>query len=71
MQLVFNSFGEKIRESELNASAAIVQSTTHRFDDFGNKTETLIVKTAEPEKFIKSKTILEFYTDQVTSAKTK
>ena len=70
-QLVFNAYGEKIRESELNAAATIVQSITYKYDDFGNKIETLIVKTAEPEKFIKSKTILEFYTDQVTSAKTK
>jgi hypothetical protein len=70
-QLVFNSYGEKVRESELNAASTIVQSTTYKYDDFGNKTETLVVKTSEPEKLMKSKTILEFYTEQVTSVKTK
>ena len=71
VQLVFNAFGEKTRESELSATAAIVQTTSWKHDEFGNKTETLIVKTAEPEKLIKSKTILEFHTDQANTVKAK
>jgi len=70
-QLVFNAYGEKVRESELNASAGIVQSTTYKYDDFGNKIETFILKAAEPEKLIKTKTILEFYTDQASTVKAK
>jgi hypothetical protein len=69
IQLVFNSYGEKIRESELNAEGAITQTTTMKYDEFGNKTETLIIKTSEPDKLIKTKTILEFHNEQANTAK--
>jgi len=54
----------------LDASGALVNTTTWKYDDFGNMIEQQIINPANPSKPNKSKTILEFYTDQA-SVKTK
>ena len=66
---VYNSFGELIREMLFNAGGQPVQTTSNRYDDFGNRVDVLIEKTAEPGKLNRSKTIVEVYTDQAKVTK--
>lgn len=68
-ELVFNSFGELIAEKIFDANEDLIEKTTRRYDDFGSLTETHTVRTAEPDRLIKSRTILEYYTDQAKAGK--
>jgi hypothetical protein len=68
-QFVYNNFGELIRERIYNESGALLQTSSFRYDDFGNRVDTLIEKTAEPGKINRSKIILEVYADQAKMSK--
>jgi hypothetical protein len=65
---VYNSFGEIVREIKRDASGLQTEVTTWRYDDFGLTTEVVTVKSSEPEKLIKSRTIIEYYTDVSVNA---
>lgn len=60
---VYNNFGEIVREVRKDASGQQTEVTTWRYDDFGRTTEVHTVRASEPDKLIKSRTIIEYYTD--------
>lgn len=67
--VVYNSFGEKIREIQLGSDNAVVQTISWKYDDFGNMVEKQVVKAADPAKLVKSKTIFEYHSEQASTAK--
>lgn len=67
--LVFNKFGVKTSEKTLSASGEIQETSTWKYDDFGNLTEQQVVKANDPNKLIKSKTIFEYQPDQGQTAR--
>lgn len=68
-QLIFNKYGEKTRELVYDAKGDLSETRTWNFDDFGNLVEQQVVRVAEPNKLIKSKSILEFQVDQAQTAR--
>lgn len=70
-ELVFNAYGEKVRELIYTADMALTSTKTWKYDDFGNEIEFLEVLADNPKKLIKSKQILTFRTDQAQSARKK
>lgn len=66
---IYNKYGEAVKEHRLDAAGNLVQTTTWTYDDFGNLVDTIVVKSAEPGKLIRAKTLLEFYTDQAKMGK--
>ncbi|MCB0820598.1 MAG: hypothetical protein KDC13_08240 [Bacteroidetes bacterium] len=68
-ELVFNAYGEKIRERIFDQSNTLVSTRNWAYDDFGNQIEFQEVLTAQPEKLIKTKQIFEFRTEQAQTAR--
>ena len=68
-QLIFNGYGEKKGELIYGSNGELLETRTWSFDDFGNMVEQQVVKASEPNKLIKSKTILEFQVDQAQTAR--
>jgi antitoxin component YwqK of YwqJK toxin-antitoxin module len=68
-KFVYNSYGEKIREVLMNPDNTVLQTSTWRYDDFGNLVEHQVVKAADPARLIKTKTIFEYHSEQASSAK--
>lgn len=68
-QMVFNAYGELIRERVYDASGKEIQLSSFRYDDFGNKVDSIVENAAEPGKINRNKQILEVYTDQAKIAK--
>lgn len=67
--LVFNSFGEKIRENTVDAGGEISSTTLWTYDDYGNWTDKRIISKDAPEKLNRSKVVLEYYSDQAKVSK--
>jgi len=63
----FNSFGEMTKEELLNATNEVIETDSYLYNDYGFKIEHRKILSAEPEKLIKSKTILEYHPDQAQS----
>jgi len=63
----FNAYGEMTKEEILDASGKIIETDSHLYNDYGFKVEYRKIIANEPEKLIKSKTILEYYADQAQS----
>lgn len=68
-ELVFNAFGEKVRERIYNPEGALLSSMSWQFDDFGNEIEFKEILSNEPDKLIKRKQILEFRNEQAQTAR--
>jgi hypothetical protein len=68
-ELVFNAYGEKIRERLFDKTEQLISTRSWLFDDFGNQVEYQEVLTAQPQKLIKSKQIFEFRNEQAQTAR--
>lgn len=68
-EYVYNSFGELIRERLFQPNGQLSQTISYRYDDFGNRVDTLIEKNAEPGRVNRSKVLIEVYTDQAKIAR--
>jgi len=66
VRTVFNTFGYKIKEEKLSPGGSVSLITTWKYDEFGTAIERRIVDPEDPSKLNKSKTILEYYTDQAS-----
>jgi hypothetical protein len=66
LRVVYNAHGVKSKEEQLKADGSVSLITTWKYDDFGTMIEQKITNPAEPAKLNKSKTILEYYTDQAS-----
>lgn len=61
VEMVFNEYGEVVREIHKDATGALAKTITRRFDEFGHQTEEQTVLNASPDKLIKTKSIIEFH----------
>ncbi len=61
MESVFNEYGEIVREIHKDPTGVITKTITRRFDEFGHQTEEQTLLAANPEKLIKTKSIIEFH----------
>ncbi len=68
-ELIFNTYGEKIRERIYDKSGQLSSTKSWFFDDFGNQIEYQEILTADPQKLIKSKQIFEFRNEQAQTAR--
>lgn len=67
--MVFNIFGEQIKETLFDKEGAPIQNTYLSYDDYGNCVDKITQKTSEPDKRDRSKVILEFFVDQAKALK--
>jgi hypothetical protein len=70
-ELVFDAYGNAIRERYFNASGTQEKLISRKFDDFGHQTEEQVLISKEPNKLIKTRKIYEYHLETTAAAKPK
>lgn len=70
-ELVFDRYGNIVRELYFNAAGSQEKLISRKFDDYGHQTEEQIFLSSEPNKLIKNRRIYEYHLETTVAAKPK
>jgi hypothetical protein len=70
-EMVFDAFGNVMRERYFNAAGSQDKLISRKYDDFGHQTEEQVFLSSEPNKLIKTRKIYEYHLETTASAKPK